>query len=264
MSSKRLMSSRCLATSAASSSCEFQSAAILLGKCNIQFTRCTKSFSILCPQSLIDLNQLGSLKRSSVERRETDVRHHMSQRTAVVGLCKRMRSHNNAIGNRYFPMASFRWELTREAHLIVAEVLPPALDQAQQSRLDFPANYGLTDVREAELNVVRFPARARLVLGERIRGVNSAATRGLINSQRLLLVSAFLAGERGAVCSFCHQHAIWRSALSAPCLYARITLLYGDGLFCHRLPNQPLRFLAHQFLRHRLLRHILKVLPIVG
>ena len=103
---------------------------------------------------------------------------------------------------------------------------------------------------EAELNVVRFPARARLVLGERIRGVDSAATRGLTNSQRLLLVSAFLAGERGTVCSFGCRHTIWHSALSAPCFNARIALLHGDGLFCHRLPNQPLRFFTHGLLRH--------------
>src|SRR2546421_12192384 len=87
-------------------------------------------------------------------------------------------------------------------------------------------------------------------------GINSAATRGLTTSQRLLLVSAFLAGERGTVCSFGRRHTIWRSALSAPCFNARIALLHGDGLFCHRLPNQPLRFLAH-----RLLRHIPKSLP---
>jgi len=78
--------------------------------------------------------------------------------------------------------------------------------------------------------------------GERIQRVNSASTRGLANSQRLLLVPAFLAGERRTVCSFGRRHTIWCSALSAPCLNARIALLYSDGLSCHRLPNQPLRF----------------------
>ena len=67
-------------------------------------------------------------------------------------------------------------------------------------------------------------------------GINSAATRGLTNSQRLLLVSAFLAGERGTVCSFGRRHTIWRSALSAPCLNARIDLLHGDRVF---LPSPP-------------------------
>jgi len=65
-----------------------------------------------------------------------------------------------------------------------------------------------------------------------------------------LLVSAFLTDERRTLCSFFRQHAVWRSALSALCLNARIALLYGDGLFCHRLPNQPLRFFTHGLLRH--------------
>ena len=72
-------------------------------------------------------------------------------------------------------------------------------------------------------------------------------------SERLLLVSALLAGEFDAGRALCGRDAIWRAAFSANSLNAGIALLHDDGLPRHGFADQALGLLAHRLLRHSLL-----------
>ena len=70
------------------------------------------------------------------------------------------------------------------------------------------------------------------------------------SSERLLLVSALLAGEFDAGRAPCGRDAIWRAAFSANRLNAGIALLHDDGLARHGFADQALGLLAHRLLRH--------------
>src|SRR5258706_5534252 len=72
-------------------------------------------------------------------------------------------------------------------------------------------------------------------------------------SKRLLLVSAFLAGEFHAAHALFRRDAIWRAALSAGRLDAGVALLHHNGLAFHGFADQALGLFAHRLLRHPLI-----------
>jgi hypothetical protein len=69
-------------------------------------------------------------------------------------------------------------------------------------------------------------------------------------SERLLLVSALLAGEFDAGRAFLSRNAIWRAAFSASSLDPGIALLNHNCLSRHGFTDQALGLFAHRLLRH--------------
>src|SRR5271169_6573904 len=70
-------------------------------------------------------------------------------------------------------------------------------------------------------------------------------------SQRLLLMSAFLAGVFDAGLSTRRLDAVHGAALSAVGLDARVALFHRDRFALQRLAHETFGFLAHRLLRHR-------------
>ena len=70
-----------------------------------------------------------------------------------------------------------------------------------------------------------------------------------LNLQRLLLVSAILAGELDAALAFFRLNPVWRAALAADSLDAGRALLHDDGLLFHRFADQALGLLTQGLFR---------------